>query len=209
AEAHGAPDHQRLAAEVLGIRGASPELARRLVAQALVMEDRRDEWRLAGERICAGAPAAAGVYVLRDADGRARYVGEAINLRRRLGAHFADRRWRAIKPDMARASDAEWFEVGSELEALLREQDLIRQLEPVVNVQVSGPALDSRAIPCALVRDVVAVMPSIEADTAELVCARAGGGGLIQRERRNGADLAVPTKRLQRVFRSPRRGRVA
>ena len=37
-----APDHQRLAAEVLGIRGAPPELARRLVAQALVLEDRRD-----------------------------------------------------------------------------------------------------------------------------------------------------------------------
>ena len=42
AEMGDAPDHQRLAAEVLGIRGAPPELARRLVAQALVLEDRRD-----------------------------------------------------------------------------------------------------------------------------------------------------------------------
>src|SRR4051794_13636302 len=42
------PDHQRLAAEVLGIRGAPPELARRLVAQALVLEDRRDEWKRIG-----------------------------------------------------------------------------------------------------------------------------------------------------------------
>src|SRR5262249_54869054 len=32
-----APDHQRLAEEVLGIRGAPPALARRLVEQALVV----------------------------------------------------------------------------------------------------------------------------------------------------------------------------
>src|SRR5213593_1656594 len=75
-ETRGAPDHQRLAAEVLGIRGASPELARRLVAQALVVEDRRETWRLSGERICAAAPPTPGVYVLRDEQGAALYVGK-------------------------------------------------------------------------------------------------------------------------------------
>src|SRR5947199_2519290 len=94
AEMGDAVDHQRLAAEVLGIRGAPPELARRLVAQALVVEDRRDEWRRAGERICSEAPPTPGVYVLKDADDRAIYVGKAVNLRRRLRAHFAERRWR-------------------------------------------------------------------------------------------------------------------
>ena len=116
-----APDHQRLAAEVLGIRNAPPELARRLVAQALVVEDRRDAWRRAGERIAAAAPATPGVYVLRDDEERALYVGKAINLRRRLRAHFADRRWRGLKAPLARVADAEWQEVGSEIEALLRE----------------------------------------------------------------------------------------
>src|SRR5207253_9736221 len=105
------------------------------------------------------APVTPAVYVLRDADGRALYVGKAINLRRRLRAHFAARRWRAIKPDMARTADAEWIEVGSELEALLREQDLIHQLQPAANVQVSGPDLETRAIPPALVRDVVVIVP--------------------------------------------------
>src|SRR6476659_3990385 len=94
AEMGDAVDHQRLAAEVLGIRGAPPELARRLVAQALVVEDRRETWRLAGERICAAAPPTPGVYVLRDEHGTALYVGKAVNLRRRLRAHFAARRWR-------------------------------------------------------------------------------------------------------------------
>ena len=56
-----APDYQRLASDVLGIRGAPPDLARRLVAQALVVEDRRDAWRQAGERISRGAPSTPGV----------------------------------------------------------------------------------------------------------------------------------------------------
>src|SRR4029077_7189251 len=77
-------------------------------AQALVLEDRREIWRQAGERICRQAPPAPGVYVLKDSDGRALYVGKAVHLRRRLRAHFAERRWRALKPGMSRAADAEW-----------------------------------------------------------------------------------------------------
>src|SRR5256885_17002225 len=148
-----APDYQRLAGEVLGIRGASPELARRLVSQALVVEDRREVWRRAGARICASAPASPGVYVLRDPDGRALYVGKAINLRRRLRTHFAERRWRAIKPEMARIADVEWQTVGSDLEALLREAVWIHERQPTVNIQVAAPNLTARDIPRALLRD--------------------------------------------------------
>ena len=83
-----APDHQRLAAEVLGIRNAPPDLARRLVTQALVVEDRREVWRRVGERIAAQAPDAPGIYVLRDERRRALYVGKANNLRRRLQSAF-------------------------------------------------------------------------------------------------------------------------
>jgi predicted GIY-YIG superfamily endonuclease len=200
AEMGAEPDHQRLAAEVLGIRGAPPALAKRLVAQALVLEDRRAAWRLAGERICRDAPAAPGVYVLKDADGRALYVGKAVNLRRRLRAHFAERRWRAIKPELSRAADAEWQEVGSELEALLREAALIGELQPPVNVQTSAPALDTRAVPRALVRDVLVLVPSIEADSVELAGARVDGGWMFQRTRRSGADLGVHSRRVMKFF---------
>jgi hypothetical protein len=205
AEMGDATDHQRLAAEVLGIRGAPPELARRLVAQALVLEDRREAWRRAGERICRDAPATPGVYVLKDAGGRALYVGKAVNLRRRLRAHFADRRWRAIKPELSRADDAEWQEVGSEIEALLREAALIHELQPPVNVQTAAPDLTTRDVPRALVRDVLALAPSIEADSVELIAAAGDGRWMIQRTRRNGADLAVHAQRLMRFFNGLRR----
>jgi len=197
-----APDYQRLASEVLGIRGAPPDLARRLVSQALVLEDRRDAWRRTGEDICREAPATPGVYVLKDADDRPLYVGKAINLRRRLRAHFASRRWRAIRPEMARAASAEWREVGSELEALLRESALIRELgltSQLMNIHRDA-ALETRALPPALVRDVIVVVPSVEEDSVELVGARAAGEWTIQRTRRNGADLAVHARRLLRFF---------
>jgi len=196
-----APDHQRLAEEVLGIRGAPPELARRLVAQALVVEDRREAWRRAGERICSDAPPTPGVYVLKDAGDRPIYVGKAVNLRRRLRAHFAERRWRAIKPGMSRASGAEWREVGSELEALLREAELIHELRPPGNVQIGAPELDTRSVPSAIVRDVLVLVPSVEADSVELVAAAVDGRTMMQRTRRSGADLAVHAQRILRFFR--------
>jgi hypothetical protein len=203
------PDHQRLAEEVLGIRNAPPELARRLVAQALVIEDRRDAWRLAGERIAANAPAAPGVYVLRDESGRAVYVGKANNLRRRLRAHFATRRWRGLKAPFARIAGADWQPAGSELEALLREAALIEELQPAANIQTGTPSLATRAMSPALVRDVIVVLPSLDPASAELVAARADGGWLIQRTPRDGSALKADAARLTRFFRSPIRDRFA
>jgi predicted GIY-YIG superfamily endonuclease len=210
AEMGDAPDYRRLTEEVLGIRGAPLDLARRLVAQALVVEDRRGVWQQVGERICRDAPANAGVYVLKDAEGACLYVGKAVNLRRRLRAHFATRRWRSMKPGLSRVADAEWMMVGSELEALLREAMWIAELRPVVNVQIGAPALSTRDVPRALVRDVLVVVPSIQGtgptavdnaeDSVVLVAARADGAHMIQSTRRNGADLPVHARRVKRFF---------
>jgi predicted GIY-YIG superfamily endonuclease len=180
------PDYVALAAEVLGIRNAPAALARRLVTQALVIEDRREAWLQAGARIAASAPAAPGVYVLRDADGQVLYVGKAINLRRRLRTHFAARRWRGLKAPLARAARAEWERVGSELMALLREAILIRDLRPIVNVQVGTPNGDRREIPSTLQRDVLVVLPSLTVEQADLVAARADGRWWHRRVERPG-----------------------
>src|SRR5438876_704810 len=49
AEMGTAPDYPRLVSEVLGIERAPADLARRLIAQALVVEDRHETWRADGE----------------------------------------------------------------------------------------------------------------------------------------------------------------
>jgi predicted GIY-YIG superfamily endonuclease len=201
----GPPDYQALVRDVLGVKNAPPELARRLVAQALVVEDRREAWETAGERIVSSAPCRPGVYVLRDERGTALYVGKAISLRRRLRTHFAPRRWRSVKPELARAVGAEWQEVGSELEAIVREAALIDELHPVVNVQTAPPRLETRALPTALVRDVVVVAPSVDADSVELVAARADGGCLLERTGRGAVDVIRHAKVLNRFFQTSAR----
>ena len=194
------PDYQRLATEVLGIRGAAPGLARTLVEQALVFEDRHEHWRRVGERAAREAPASPGVYVFRDWAGAVLYVGKAANLRRRLSAHFSYRRWLALPPALARVAAIEWQQTGSEIEALLREAILIRDLQPVVNVQTAAPKLATRAISPLLVQDVVLLLPSIDRDAAELVAARADGATILHRTRRSGARLAEHSRALWTFF---------
>jgi hypothetical protein len=194
------PDYSLLALEVLGIRGAGADLARRLVEQALVVEDRRDHWRRTGERVCEDAPCAPGVYVFRDTGNRAVYVGKAANLRRRLRAHFADRRWRTLHPAMARVDHVDWQTTGSELEALLVEAMLIVELQPVANVQIGEPTLRTRAVPAALARDVVVLAPSTDPDSVTLVSARARGDVALQHAERDGALLADVVTQIWRFF---------
>jgi predicted GIY-YIG superfamily endonuclease len=198
------PDYQLLAREVLGIRGASADLARRLVDQALVVEDRRDYWRRVGERVCDDAPRVAGVYVFRDADNRALYVGKAANLRRRLQAHFADRRWRTLHPAIARVAHVEWQTTGSEIEAIVREAMWIAELRPSANVQVGEPALRTRAVPPTLVRDVAVLVPSIDPQSVDIVAARVRGDVILQRSDRSGAGLADTAGALWEFFHQSR-----
>src|SRR5262245_11335208 len=179
------PDYVLLAEEVLAIRNATPALAGRLVDQALVVEDRREAWLRLGERIITLAPESAGVYLLTDAAGRPLYVGKAINIRRRLRTHFAARRWRAMKSELSRVEDVVWREVGSELEALLLEARWITDFAPIVNVQRGDPSA-ARAIPPRLVRDVIVMLPSIAADSVELIAARSVGPTVIRRASRDG-----------------------
>jgi hypothetical protein len=194
------PDYQLLAREVLGIRGASAALARQLIEQALVVEDRRDHWRRIGEQVRADAPRAAGVYVFRDGESRALYVGKAANLRRRLHTHFADRRWRTLHPAVARVAHVDWQATGSELEALLLEATLIAELKPAANIHVGEPALRTRVVPAGLVRDVVLLLPSLAPDGVDIVAARGRGDVMLQRVDRSGATLADNAVRLWNFF---------
>ena len=81
-----------------------------------------------------GLPRGPGVYVFRDADGHALYVGKSVNVRTRARSHFA-----------AGAEHAAWTEhaalvdgraTASELGALVLENRLIKELRPPGNVQL-------------------------------------------------------------------------
>ena len=194
------PDYQQLAREVLGIQGAPPALARNLVEQALIFEDRYEHWRRVGERARREAPLAPGVYVFRDWAGTALYVGKAANLRRRLTAHFSYRRWLVLPPALAGVTAIEWQQVGSEIEALLREALLIHDLQPVVNIQTGAPALATRAIPPSLRQDVVLLVPSIDPEAAEFVAAREDGATMLLGTRRDGRGLAKHCRNLWTFF---------
>jgi predicted GIY-YIG superfamily endonuclease len=179
-----APDYVKLAEEILTIRNAPEPLARRLVAQAMVVEDRRETWTRVGEKAVQSASRGPAVYLFRDANGRLLYVGKALNLQRRLRAHFAPGRWRALKPLMARVTTVEWQDVGSELEALLVESQLIQQLTPVANIQRErGDSLPTRSA------DVVVLLPSRDAASVMVIAARRDGAVLSQSTCRDASGL--------------------
>ena len=83
-------------------------------------------------------PETAGSYQFKDAQGRVIYVGKAANLRSRLSNYFADPR--SLHPRtaqmMERADTVEWTIVRNEVEALLLENQLIKQHQPRFNVRL-------------------------------------------------------------------------
>ena len=85
----------------------------------------------------AGLPESPGIYIMRDANGVAIYVGKAANLRARVQSYFRPRVERDEKTEriLEALSRVEIEETGSELAALLAEQRAIRALQPPINIQ--------------------------------------------------------------------------
>ena len=83
-------------------------------------------------------PDAPGSYQFKDALGRVIYVGKASSLRSRLSNYFADPR--TLHPRTAQmvatAETVEWTIVRNEVEALLLENQLIKQHQPRFNVRL-------------------------------------------------------------------------
>jgi hypothetical protein len=82
-------------------------------------------------------PERPGIYIMRDANGAAIYVGKASNLRARVQSYFRPRVERDEKTEriLEALSRVEIEETGSELAALLAEQRAIRALQPAINIQ--------------------------------------------------------------------------
>jgi excinuclease ABC subunit C len=79
-----------------------------------------------------------GCYLMKDETGKIIYVGKAINLRARVRSYFqsgADHTFKTTQM-VPRVADIEWIVVGSELEALILEMNLIKRHRPKYNVRL-------------------------------------------------------------------------
>jgi excinuclease ABC subunit C len=88
--------------------------------------------------ILKGIPSKPGCYLMKDEAGVVIYIGKAINLRNRVRSYFqASSNLSAKVTEMvSHVADIEWIVVGSELEALILEMNLIKQHRPRYNVQL-------------------------------------------------------------------------
>ncbi len=83
-------------------------------------------------------PTKPGCYLMKDGEAQVIYVGKAVNLRSRVRSYFhasaqQDRKTRQL---VHRIQDIEWITVGSELEALILEMNLIKKHRPRYNVRL-------------------------------------------------------------------------
>lgn len=88
--------------------------------------------------ILATLPAKPGCYIMKNAAGTVIYVGKAVRLKDRVRSYFHadashDNKTRRLAREIA---DIEWIVVGSELEALILEMNLIKKHRPKYNVRM-------------------------------------------------------------------------
>jgi len=81
-------------------------------------------------------PDGPGVYIFRDVDGRAIYVGKAKSLRKRTANYFAKDLMPRTRAMVDTAADLEWIVTDSEVAALMLEFSLIHELQPQFNVRL-------------------------------------------------------------------------
>jgi excinuclease ABC subunit C len=95
-------------------------------------------------------PAAPGVYLMKDAQGRVLYVGKAKNLRNRASHYFT----KAALEDMRTAdlvpliADIDFLQAESEVDALLLEARLVKDIQPRFNVDLK----DDKTFPYLQIR---------------------------------------------------------
>ena len=94
-------------------------------------------------------PQKPGCYLMKDETGKVIYVGKAINLRSRVRSYFQSGADHTPKTEklVRHIADIEWILVGSELEALILEMNLIKRYRPHYNIRLK----DDKRFPYILV----------------------------------------------------------
>jgi excinuclease ABC subunit C len=81
-------------------------------------------------------PDGPGVYLFRDGRGKVLYVGKAKSIRKRVAGHFSNRVTRGEVEMVEQAESVDFLLVSSEAEALLAEQNFIKQYQPRFNIRL-------------------------------------------------------------------------
>ncbi len=94
-------------------------------------------------------PQKPGCYLMKDETGKVIYVGKAISLRSRVRSYFQTGADHTPKTEklVRHIADIEWILVGSELEALILEMNLIKRYRPHYNIRLK----DDKRFPYILV----------------------------------------------------------
>src|SRR5215475_673710 len=77
-----------------------------------------------------------GVYVFRDKRGRVIYVGKAKSIRKRVASHFSNPSTRGYRDMLEAIDNIEFIATQTEAEALLTEQNFIKQYKPKFNIRL-------------------------------------------------------------------------
>ena len=96
----------------------------------------RDERRSRLRALVRQAPLDPGVYIMRDESGEIIYVGKAKVLRNRLSSYFSGAKEIKTRHLVSRIDRIEWIMAGSEYEALLLENTLIKEHRPRYNINL-------------------------------------------------------------------------
>ncbi len=87
-------------------------------------------------RQAAGFPAAPGVYIMRDHSGTIIYVGKAKSLRNRIASYFSGKRDIKTRVLVGKIESIECIVTRTEYEALILENNLIKQWTPRYNINL-------------------------------------------------------------------------
>jgi len=95
-------------------------------------------------------PDATGVYLFKDTEGRALYIGKAKSLKNRVRSHFAGGKEYGTDSFIVNRTDTiSFMTTDSEIEALLLESELIKQHKPRYNVKLQ----DDKSFPYLVITD--------------------------------------------------------
>jgi hypothetical protein len=140
-----------------------------------------------------------GVYIMRDKAGFVIYVGKAKNLQRRLFSYFTnveqvENKLQKIRDELY---DIEIIETGSELEALLKEYELIQLYDPPINRQYDvhpRPGYNKERY------ERILFLPSTEAEIVHLFLFNPAGRFRLMAVEREGINRKKIAQQLEYVF---------